>query len=219
MTSNKTRVIISTDIGGYDPDDFQSLVHYLVYADLVETEGLISSPPGDGRKEHIIEALEAYKKDYKYLKTWGEYPEFEKLLSVVKQGTIDVQCGEEPSENISEGAQHIIDRAKADDPRPLYILAWGSITDIAQALHKVPEIKNKIRVYYIGSWNTQMDPKARDYIYENHPDLWLIENNYTFRGMYLDGNQKEDLSNTESVDHFLEMFKKVLENSKKLLKK
>mgnify|MGYP003763706673 CR=1 FL=1 len=31
--------------------------------------------------------------------------------------------------------------------------------------------------------------------------------------------KKEDLSNTKSVDHFLEMFKKVLENSKKLLKK
>ena len=30
--------------------------------------------------------------------------------------------------------------------------------------------------------------------------------------------KKEDLSNTKSVDHFLEMFKKVLENSKNYLK-
>ncbi len=31
--SYKHRVIISTDIGGTDPDDFQSMVHLLVYSD------------------------------------------------------------------------------------------------------------------------------------------------------------------------------------------
>ena len=41
----KPRVIISTDIGGKDPDDYQSLVHYLLYTDIVKTEALISSPP------------------------------------------------------------------------------------------------------------------------------------------------------------------------------
>jgi hypothetical protein len=44
------RVIISSDIGGTDPDDFQSLVHVLVYADVLEIEGLISSPFDNGRK-------------------------------------------------------------------------------------------------------------------------------------------------------------------------
>ncbi|MHC4367856.1 MAG: nucleoside hydrolase-like domain-containing protein, partial [Planctomycetota bacterium] len=44
----RPRVIVSTDIGGGDPDDFQSMVHYLVYADVFETEGLISSPPQGG---------------------------------------------------------------------------------------------------------------------------------------------------------------------------
>jgi acetyl esterase/lipase len=41
--SEKPRVIVSTDIGGSDPDDFQSMVHYLIYADVFETEGLIST--------------------------------------------------------------------------------------------------------------------------------------------------------------------------------
>ena len=44
-SAEKPRVIVSTDIGGGDPDDFQSMVHYLVYADLFDTEGLVSSPP------------------------------------------------------------------------------------------------------------------------------------------------------------------------------
>jgi hypothetical protein len=40
-------VIVSTDIGGTDPDDFQSMMHFLVYADRFDVEGLISSPsPG-----------------------------------------------------------------------------------------------------------------------------------------------------------------------------
>lgn len=49
----KPRVIISTDIGGDDPDDFQSMVHLLMYANELNIEGLVSSPPGKGRKEHI----------------------------------------------------------------------------------------------------------------------------------------------------------------------
>ena len=55
------RIIISTDIGGSDPDDYQSLVHFLVYADEFDIEGLISSPPHEGRKEHIVEVIETYR--------------------------------------------------------------------------------------------------------------------------------------------------------------
>ncbi len=48
------RVIVSTDIGGTDFDDFQSLVHVLLYADGLDLEGLVSSPYGPGHKEHIL---------------------------------------------------------------------------------------------------------------------------------------------------------------------
>jgi hypothetical protein len=51
-------VLVSTDIGGTDPDDFQSMVHLLVYADLFDIEGLISSPFGPGRKGHILEVID-----------------------------------------------------------------------------------------------------------------------------------------------------------------
>ena len=33
LAGTRPRVIVSTDIGGTDPDDFQSMVHLLVYAD------------------------------------------------------------------------------------------------------------------------------------------------------------------------------------------
>lgn len=40
----KPRILISTDIGGTDPDDNQSMTHLLMYSDLFAIEGLVSSP-------------------------------------------------------------------------------------------------------------------------------------------------------------------------------
>ncbi len=68
LAGDRPRVLVSTDIGGSDPDDFQSMVHLLIYADMLELEGLIASPPDRGRVRHIHEVIEAYAKDYPYLK-------------------------------------------------------------------------------------------------------------------------------------------------------
>jgi hypothetical protein len=197
LTGERYRVIVSTDIGGSDPDDFQSMVHYLVYADLFDTEGLIASPPHAGRTEHIFEALDAYETDYPKLTAQSaRFPTPDALRSKSKQGAIDPA----PAEGYSvptDGSRWIIERARADDPRPLWILVWGSITDVAQALHDDPGIKPKLRVYFISSWNRRMDPAARDYVVEHHPDLWLIEADTTFRGMYVGGLQEKDLGNRE----------------------
>jgi hypothetical protein len=46
----RPRVIVSTDIGGTDQDDFQSMVHLLLYADRFDVEGIVSSPYGAGRR-------------------------------------------------------------------------------------------------------------------------------------------------------------------------
>ncbi|MDF1756423.1 MAG: DUF1593 domain-containing protein [Verrucomicrobiales bacterium] len=189
------RVIISTDIGGSDPDDHQSMIHYLVYADQFDTEGLISSPPHKGRAKDIEDCLEAYESDFARLSSWSEnYPSPNQLRALVRQGALEVQPGREPVD-LSDGAKLIIERAGVEDLRPLYILVWGSITDVAQAVHRDPSIKKKIRVYSIGSWNTQQGRKERDHLYQNHPDLWWIESDTTFRGMYTGGNQAGDLGN------------------------
>ena len=42
--AEKPRILISTDIGGTDPDDNQSMMHYLLYSNEFDCEGLISSP-------------------------------------------------------------------------------------------------------------------------------------------------------------------------------
>jgi hypothetical protein len=44
LAGERHRVLVSTDIGGTDPDDFQSMVRLLLYADVLDIEGLVSSP-------------------------------------------------------------------------------------------------------------------------------------------------------------------------------
>lgn len=199
LAGDRPRLIVSTDVGGSDPDDYQSLVHLLHYADVLDIEGVISSPPQGGRVEHIQEVIEAFAKDYPSLKQRSnDYPAPDALRSVVKQGAIDPAPPGGWSQP-TEGSQWIIQAAKSDDPRPLWVLVWGSITDVAQAIHDDPAIKSKVRVHSIGSWNTQQDRAARNYLFQEHADLWWIENDSTFRGMYVGGEQDSEWGNLEFV--------------------
>ncbi len=173
----RCRVVVSTDIGGTDPDDFQSLVHLLVYADALDLEGLISSPYGPGRIQHILQVIDCYEQDYPNLRTYSPcYPTPDRLRSITKQGETE----RAPWEGIrqpTEGSQWLIDCARRDDPRPLHVLVWGGIEDLAQGLHDAPDILPKLRVYWIGGPNKKWSPDAYQYVVENHPDLWIIESN------------------------------------------
>ena len=199
LASERHRVIISTDIGGTDPDDFQSMVHLLVYADRLDIEGLISSPFGPGRKKHILEVIDCYEKDYPSLKTYSEkYPTPNALRAITKQGETQPApyAGVRRS---TEGSRWIVECARRDDPRPLSVLVWGGIEDVAQALHDAPDILPKLRVYYIGGPNKKWGPDAYQYIATHHSKLWIIEANSTYRGWFTGGNQKGELGNKEFV--------------------
>ncbi|MBN1818279.1 MAG: DUF1593 domain-containing protein [Sedimentisphaerales bacterium] len=203
LGGNRYRVIVSSDIGGGDEDDIQSMIHYFMYADLFDTEGLISSPPQKGRKIDILKVIDAYEKDYPNLKTWSKtYPTPDLLRSISKQGATD-PAPERGYSQSTEGSEWIIRCANRTDPRPLYILVWGSITDVAQALYDAPSIKDKIRVYFIASWNLRQDPHAFGYIDREHRDLWMIFCDTTFRGWYMGGDQADDLSNAAFVPHHI----------------
>lgn len=199
LAGNRYRVLISSDIGGSDDDDRQSMVHYLVYSDLFDTEGLVSSPPHAGRARHFLEVIDHYEKDYPNLRTHSDrYPTPDHLRSLVKQGATDPAPRAGHSQP-TEGSRWIIECARRDDARPLYVLVWGSITDVAQAVHDAPDIKSRIRIHFIASWNRRQCPHSAAYLAEHHPDLWLIYDDSTFRGMYIGGNQEGDLGNRQFV--------------------
>jgi len=193
------RVLVSTDIGGTDPDDFQSLVHFLIYADCFDIEGFISSSYGPGRKEDILKVIDYYAKDYANLKTYSDkYPAPDVLRAFTKQG----ETAMAPYAGVlqsTEGSKWIVQCARRNDSRPLYILIWGGIEDLAQALHDAPDILTKLRVYWIGGPNKKWSPDAYQYIVDHYPKLWIIEANATYRGWFTGGNQKGQWNNKKFV--------------------
>jgi hypothetical protein len=199
LGGDRPRVLVSTDIGGTDPDDYQSMVHLLVYADCFDIEGLVSSPFGPGRQEHILRVIDRYERDYANLRTYSDrYPAPDALRAITKEGALE-SPGPAGIGAPTEGSDWIVRCARRDDPRPLYVLVWGGIEDLAQALHDAPDILPKLRVYFIGGPNKMWSVDAYDYIEENHPELWLIEANATYRGWFVGGNQAGEWGNTAFV--------------------
>jgi hypothetical protein len=203
IAGHRHRVVVSTDIGGTDPDDFQSMVHLLVYADIFDLEGLISSPFGPGRKSDILKVIDLYEQDFKNLKSYSDkYPTADTLRAITKQG----ETGEADASGIGQptiGSQWIIQCAKRDDSRPLHVLVWGGIEDLAQALHDAPDILPKLRVYWIGGPNKKWSVNAYNYIEQNHPKLWIIESNATYRGWFVGGDQNAQWGNKSFVSEHI----------------
>lgn len=193
------RVLVSTDIGGTDPDDFQSMAHLLLYSDMIEIEGLVSSPYGPGRARHIHEVLDVYERDYASLRAWSDtYPTPSSLRALTKQGALD-GAGPEGFGTPTEGSNWIVGCARRPDSRPLWILVWGGIEDLAQALHDAPDILSRLRIYFIGGPNKMWSINAFDYIDREHPRLWMIEANSTYRGWFTGGNQTGEWGNASFV--------------------
>ncbi len=197
--AGRPRVVVSTDIGGTDPDDFQSMVHLLVAADELDLEGLISSPYGPGRKAHILQVIAHYERDYANLRTHSpRYPTPEALRAITKQGAFD-SPGPAGVGAATEGSEWIVRCARRADERPLHVLVWGGPEDLVQALHDAPDILPQLRVYFIGGPNKMWSVDAYVYLEQNHPTLWIIEANATYRGWFTGGNQTGEWGNTAFV--------------------
>lgn len=181
--SEKQRVLVSTDIGGTDPDDNQSMAHLLMFTDCFDLEGLVSSPSyGSGNKEEILRMIDLYEKDLPVLrKHIGGLMSPDSLRAITKQGRKGVApyCGYATP---TEGSEWIVECARRDSDRPLWISVWGGLEDVAQALHDAPDIAPKIRVHWIGGPNKKWSTNSYAYIAENFPDLYMIEDNASYRG-------------------------------------
>lgn len=202
LAGERLRVIVSTDIGGSDADDFQSLVHYLLYADLFDTEGILSSPWGAGRRSDVLRVIDAYQRDWPRLR--GEdprYPDPEYVREIAKQGAVDFAPWKGWSAP-TEGSEWIIQCARRPDPRPLYLLMWGLLEDLAQALHDAPDILPRLRVHFIGGPNKKWGANAYAYILNTFPGLWMIEDNSTYRGWFNGGAQEPPWDNAGFVRAF-----------------
>ena len=200
----KPRILISSDIGGTDPDDFQSMIHLLMYSDQFQIEGLVASPFGNGGKKNILDMIDLYEEDLPQLsKHSEEFPSPDYLRDISKQGGINSA----PYSGFSkpnEGSNWIIKCAKKESNQPLWVLVWGGIDDLAQALHDAPEIEKNIRVYYIGGPNKKWSVNAYAYIAKNHPNLWMIEANATYRGWFMDKESSKNISSKAYYGNYID---------------
>ena len=115
----RPRVLISTDIGGTDPDDNQSMIHLLMYSDLFDLEGLVSSPSyGDGSKEEILRMIDLYEEDYSKLKEcYLNLKSPKELRNICKQGRKGLSPYKGYSE-LTEGSEWIITQARKKSDIP-----------------------------------------------------------------------------------------------------
>lgn len=209
----KPRVIITTDLSpDGDQDDHQTMVHALLNSDKFDLRGIVASIPGadtaSGTLVEIQDIIRAYQADFdrssNSLNSANKYVRFP--LSIVSLGRTSALPNanpslsqvQDPSGNISDGAQRIIDEVYADTSTPLYVLGWGSLTDLATAVIADPGIVPYLRIISVGSTNSgyrpccpDFDPYARDYLYSNYTqnsdedmNLWWVEMETAFRGLY-----------------------------------
>jgi hypothetical protein len=176
------RVIILTDIEA-DPDDTQSLVRLLLYANEIDIKGLIATTScwhkTSVEPESIVKVVQAYAEVHPNLiKHDAGFPEAEILLSLIKQGLpqygmLGVGDGKD-----SEGSDWVIKVLEEEDDRPLWVSVWGGANTLAQALYKIKHTKtekeakrltSKLRVYTISDQDD-----SGIWIRNNYPDLFYI---------------------------------------------
>ncbi len=118
--------------------------------------------------------IDLYEQDLPKLKKhdtgWAE-PDY--LRSITKQGRKGTvpYCGYSTA---TQGSEWIVKCARRVDERPLWILVWGGLDDLAQALHDAPDIADKIRVYWIGGPNKKWSTNSYAYIVEHFLPSFVV---------------------------------------------
>ena len=206
----RLRVIVSSDFPPFpvtnsDPDDVQSMVRFLLYANEFDVEGLIASAGTYGmaaEKKNILAALDEYDKvDENLRKHDPKYPTADALRAITFEGKgnnngVKIQwgCGKQPHTDIigrgkdSEASNAIIAAADKPDPRPLWISVWGGPREVAQAIWDVKNTRSeaetkafigKLRVFLIGCQDA-----THEWLMNEFPDLFIIESKKTYMGMF-----------------------------------
>jgi hypothetical protein len=136
QASDRPRVIIETDAGG-DPDDEQSLVRFLVYANEFDVEGVIANRavarPGENKNRErtglgIVRALvDAYGECWTNLVQHDRrYPTKDFLWNRTVTGYGDLE----------DGVSLIVQAVDAPDQRPVWFMNWGTDNGSAESCLK-----------------------------------------------------------------------------------
>jgi hypothetical protein len=179
---DKARLFVLTDIAN-EPDDQESLVRLLAYANEFDVEGLVATTStflrGAPREDLIRKGIEAYGQVQKNLSVHAPgYPTATSLAAVAASGqTVFGIAGTGPGKG-STGSNLLIAAADKPDPRPLWVTAWGGSNTLAQALvdvratrtpEQVDAFVAKLRVYTISDQDD-----AGPWLRKEFPGLFYI---------------------------------------------
>ena len=180
----KPRLVVCTDIAPADvePDDMESMVRLMAYADCFEIEALITSvgwncdPYPVEWAQYLQRVIEAYRQDVPNLmkrseqqdylpieqengsQKLGYWPSADYLKSRAVMGSIRGGIKAIGENNTSPGSELLIQLADEDDPRPIYVAAWGGANTLAQAIWQIKQTRSaeelkkfvrKFRIYTI----------------------------------------------------------------------
>ncbi len=178
----KVRLFVLTDIEN-EPDDAQSMVRLLCYANHFEIEGLVATTSiwmqnevADWRIHEIVDAYEKVKDNLEVHESG--YPAAADLRAVIKKGISQFGMAGVGAGKDTEGSDWLIEALEKEDPRPLWVSVWGGANVLAQSLWKLKRTKSqseleriveRIRVYTISDQDN-----AGPWIRKNFPDLFYI---------------------------------------------
>ena len=167
----KQRLIVLSDIEA-DPDDSQSLVRLLLYANQIDIEGLVATTSTHQKARIAPESMQAIIDAYgrvqpQLLKHEPGFPKAAALKAVVRAGSQRYGMAGVGDQQDTPGSDAIINALEKNDARPLWVSVWGGANTLAQALYRIdkdrtPEqaarLIGKLRVYTIsdqddtGTW-------------------------------------------------------------------
>ena len=149
-----------------EPDDMESMVRLMAYADMFEIEALITSvgwncdPYPAEWAEYLQRVIEAYRKDVPKLmrrsgqqefmpledenkqQSIGYWPSADYVKSRAVMGSIHGGIKAIGADNDSPGSELLIRLADEDDTRPIYVAAWGGANTLAQAIWRVKQTRS-----------------------------------------------------------------------------
>ena len=157
--NRRTRVLIDSDANN-ELDDQHAIAYALLSGDEFVVEGITvnRTDNGGGIESQMKEAqrvVELVGLANEVPVIAGASGSYEQIAPSVDQDTFDGKSA----------VDFIIERAHADDDRPLVVIPIGKLTNVALALEKDPSIASEIRVVWLGS----NFPRSGEYNLENDP--------------------------------------------------